>query len=133
MVTKAVRQVIADKQLLADAMPEAIREQYALAEYNFSIEQIHFPSSDQALQLARRRLVFDEFFYFLLQLRGLKERRERAYNQFHMKEAPETQQLIGRLPYQLTGAQQRVWHTVEQELQGNAVMARLIQGDVGSR
>ena len=77
-------------------------------------------------------LVFDEFFYFLLQLRGLKERRERAYNQFHMKEAPETQQLIGRLPYQLTGAQQRVWHTVEQELQGNAVMARLIQGDVGS-
>lgn len=132
MVTKAVRQVIADKQLLADAMPEAIREQYALAEYNFSIEQIHFPSSDQALQLARRRLVFDEFFYFLLQLRGLKERRERAYNQFHMKEAPETQQLIGRLPYQLTGAQQRVWHTVEQELQGNAVMARLIQGDVGS-
>ena len=132
MVTKAVRQVIADKQLLSDAMPEAIREQYALAEYNFSIEQIHFPSSDQALQLARRRLVFDEFFYFLLQLRGLKERRERAYNQFHMKEAPETQQLIGRLPYQLTGAQQRVWHTVEQELQGNAVMARLIQGDVGS-
>ena len=67
MVTKAVRQVIADKQLLSDAMPEAIREQYALAEYNFSIEQIHFPSSDQALQLARRRLVFDEFFYFLLQ------------------------------------------------------------------
>ena len=132
MVTKAVRQVIADKQLLSDAMPEAIREQYALAEYNFSIEQIHFPSSDQALQLARRRLVFDEFFYFLLQLRGLKERRERAYNQFHMKEAPETQQLIERLPYQLTGAQQRVWHTVEQELQGNAVMARLIQGDVGS-
>ena len=35
MVTKAVRQVIADKQLLSDAMPEAIREQYALAEYNF--------------------------------------------------------------------------------------------------
>ncbi|MEE0693590.1 MAG: ATP-dependent DNA helicase RecG, partial [Lachnospiraceae bacterium] len=42
------------------------------------------------------------------------------------------QQLIENLPYSLTGAQQKVWNTIEQELMGNTVMARLIQGDVGS-
>lgn len=131
-MTKAVRQVITEKQLLTDALPEEIRRTYALAEYNFSIEQIHFPREDQVLQMARRRLVFDEFFYFLLQLRGLKEVREKAQNRFLIRACEETGQLIRSLPYELTGAQRRVWNTIEQELQGTSVMARLIQGDVGS-
>ncbi len=131
-VTKAVRQVLTEKNLLRDALPEHIRKEYQLAEYNFSIDQIHFPKEEQALQTARRRLVFDEFFYFLLQLRGLKEVREKAENQFRMHACSETEELIRNLPYRLTGAQTRVWRTIEQELQGSTVMARLIQGDVGS-
>ncbi len=132
MISKAVRQVLSDKQLLSDALPEEIRARYSLAEYNFSIEQIHFPRDEQSLQAARRRLVFDEFFYFLLQLRGLKEVREKAENRFAICERPEPEQLLGSLPYKLTGAQQRVWRAIGQELTGHSVMARLIQGDVGS-
>lgn len=132
MVTKAVRQVLAGKQPLADPLPERVRRMYALAPYQDAVAQIHFPKDEALLQAARRRLVFDEFFFFLLQLRGLKQSREKAENSFRIRSVPETEQLIAKLPYALTGAQQRVWKTIEEELQGTTVMARLIQGDVGS-
>lgn len=132
MVTKAIRQVLEHRGLLVEHLPEAIREKYQLAEYNFSLEQIHFPKSEENLREARKRLVFDEFFFFLLQLRGLKDAREKEQNQFKIREVPEPEKLIQSLPYSLTGAQKRVWETISRELQENTVMARLIQGDVGS-
>ena len=76
--------------------------------------------------------MFDEFFFFLLQLRGLKNARQKEQNQFEIREVPEPETLIQSLPYSLTGAQKRVWETIRDELQQNTVMARLIQGDVGS-
>lgn len=132
MVQKAVRQALQEKKLLREYMPGKIRETYEIAEYNFAIEQIHFPQDAHALELARKRLVFDEFFFFLLQLRSLKQSREGAENHFRITESSMAKQLIDHLPYTLTRAQLRVWKTVERELQGNVVMARLIQGDVGS-
>ena len=132
MVTKAIRQVLEHQGLLAEHLPDAIRERYQIAEYNFSLEQIHFPKSEEGLREARKRLVFDEFFFFLLQLRGLKNARQKEQNQFEIREVPEPETLIQSLPYSLTGAQKRVWETIREELQQNTVMARLIQGDVGS-
>ncbi len=132
MVQKAVRQVLAQKSLLQDYLPEECRVMYQLAEYNFSIEQIHFPKDQHAMLLARKRLVFDEFFFFILQLRSLKSVREKSENHFHIQPGKCPAQLIGHLPYTLTGAQMRVWRSIEEELQGHSVMARLIQGDVGS-
>ena len=76
--------------------------------------------------------MFDEFFFFLLQLRGLKDARQKEQNQFEIREMPEPETLIQSLPYSLTGAQKRVWETIREELQQNTVMARLIQGEVGS-
>ena len=132
MVQKAVRQVLEQKSLLRDYLPARYREAYQLSEYNFAVEQIHFPKDQHSLVLARQRLVFDEFFFFILQLRSLKSVREKAANSFHIKPSEMTQELLDHLPYSLTGAQMKVWKTIEQELQGNSVMARLIQGDVGS-
>lgn len=132
MVTKAIRQVLEHQGLLTEHLPDAIRERYQIAEYNFSLEQIHFPKSEEGLREARKRLVFDEFFFFLLQLRGLKNARQKEQNQFEIREVPEPETLIQSLPYSLTGAQKRVWETIRDELQQNTVMARLIQGDVGS-
>ena len=83
MVTKAIRQVLEHQGLLAEHLPDAIRERYQIAEYNFSLEQIHFPKSEEGLREARKRLVFDEFFFFLLQLRGLKNARQRCRSRRH--------------------------------------------------
>jgi ATP-dependent DNA helicase RecG len=132
MVQKAVRQVLAQKDLMQDYLPEKYRLQYQLSEYNFAIEQIHFPKDHQAMLLARKRLVFDEFLFFILQLRSLKSYRETSENHFQIHPSRDAKRLLANLPYTLTSAQLRVWKTIEQELQGEAVMARLIQGDVGS-
>ncbi len=132
MLQKAVRQVITTKGLLREYMPVEIRKEYRLAEYNFAIAQIHFPDDEHSLVLARQRLVFDEFFFFILQLRFLKSKREVAQNSFCIRPSQMAGKLLCGLPYELTGAQKRVWAAIEQELQGETVMARLIQGDVGS-
>ena len=132
MIQKAVKQVLVQKALLQDHMPEEIRREYQLSEYNFAIEQIHFPKDIHSLTLSRKRLVFDEFFFFILQLRRLKSSREKAENHFSFHKSEKCQSLLAHLPYTLTGAQMRVWKTIEEEMCQNAVMARLIQGDVGS-
>lgn len=132
MVTKAVRQVLENRSMIEEYLPEWVRSRYQIAEYNFSLEQIHFPKDDENLRIARKRLVFDEFFFFLLQLHGLKNRREKAERSTVLKAVPETEKLIENLPYSLTGAQKRVWETLREELQQKTVMARLVQGDVGS-
>ncbi len=132
MIQKAVKQVLAQKRLINEYMPQKYRERYQLAEYNFSVEQIHFPKDSHSLAMARDRLVFDEFFFFLLQLRSLKTARERAKSSFTIRPCAMTDALLAGLPYELTNAQKKVWKTIEQEMCGSSVMARLIQGDVGS-
>lgn len=132
MIQKAVKQVIQNKNLLREYLPREIREAYHLSEYNFAIEQIHFPKTAHELELARKRLIFDEFFFFILQLRSLKTVREKSENHFEIRESKLVPKLLDNLPYSLTGAQIRVWNTVSREMQQDTVMARLIQGDVGS-
>lgn len=132
MVSKAVRQALDRRELVREYLPDRIRKEYHLAEYNFALEQIHFPEDSRKLLLARNRLVFDEFFFFLLQLRQLKSRREKEKSVFRIGPASCVKKVLDALPYELTGAQKKVWNTIERELQGGSVMARLIQGDVGS-
>ncbi|MDY3249266.1 MAG: DEAD/DEAH box helicase, partial [Candidatus Choladocola sp.] len=132
MIQKAVRQVLSRKELLREYMPLSFREKYYLSEYNYAVEQIHFPESQHALEMARKRLVFDEFFFFLLQLRTLKSVREKSENHFFVRSSVMAERVIENLPYALTNAQKKVWKTISEELQGGTVMARLIQGDVGS-
>lgn len=132
MLQKAVKQVLSQKSLLQEYLPLEYRETYQLSEYNFAVEQIHFPKDQHTLSMARRRLVFDEFFFFILQLRSLKSVRERSENTFRIHPSDLPGRLIQNLPYSLTGAQMRVWKSLEEELQAKTVMARLIQGDVGS-
>ena len=132
MIQKAVRQVIGVEGLLREYMPVEIRERYRLSEYNYAVAQIHFPADEHSLMLARQRLVFDEFFLFILQLRSLKSKREAARSSFDIRPSKLAKKLLANLPYDLTNAQKKVWTVIERELCGEVVMARLIQGDVGS-
>lgn len=131
-ITKAVTQALEIRTMEREYLPADLRKKYELAEYNFAIEHIHFPDNQQELLFARKRLVFDEFFMFILAVRRLKEKRGDRFSNFTMKLAPEVETLRQSLPYSLTGAQQKVLAEVEQDLAGGLVMNRLIQGDVGS-
>lgn len=131
-ITKAVTQALELRRMEREYMPERLRSKYELAEYNFAIEHIHFPADKQQLLFARKRLVFDEFFFFLMAVRRLKEKRQDQESRFRIGPAEEAQKLLGRLPYALTGAQMRTLREVYQDLNSGLMMNRLIQGDVGS-
>ncbi len=134
MVQKAVRQVLNESltEKLSDYLPLKERERYHLLPYMEAVREMHFPKDVPSLQEARRRMVFDEFFFFLLQLEELKAKRTRAVCGYSIHAGKVADRVIASLPYKLTGAQKRVWEDIEEELQGEAAMARLIQGDVGS-
>ncbi len=131
-VTRAVRAVLAEEQLFYDYLPSEIRDAEQLCEYNYAIRQIHFPDDMDTLIAARKRLVFDEFFLFVLGMRYQKEKRVRENNAFPFSDDGFVEGLIERLPYALTGAQQRALAEVRSDMRGPYVMERLIQGDVGS-
>lgn len=76
--------------------------------------------------------MFDEFLLFILAVQMLKEKTEEAPNAFPMHPVWTTEKIIEDLPYDLTKAQLNVWHEIERDLSGQALMSRLVQGDVGS-
>ncbi len=129
---RAVPQALKQRQLEREYLPANLRKKYELAEYNYALEHIHFPSGHQELLAARKRLVFDEFLFFLLAVRRLKEKRQDVKSNYPMGPVKEIKQLQKELPYALTLAQQKVLAEIERDLESGLVMNRLIQGDVGS-
>ena len=131
-ITKAVSQALAARNMEREFLPEEIRSRLELAEYNFALEHIHFPFSRQELLFARKRLVFDEFFFFILSVRRLKEKRQDQKSRYVLRRCPEAERLKNSLPYALTGAQEKVLEEVFADMGSGMPMNRLIQGDVGS-
>lgn len=130
-VTKAVKQAmnaISEREYL----PGYLLEEYQLISRKKAYEDIHFPGNYEDMLRARKRLVFDEFFTFLISLRKLKEFNEAHRSEYPMIETAETARFVDKLPYRLTDAQLRVFDEIKADLTSGMSMNRLIQGDVGS-
>ena len=131
-VMKAMKQALDGLDLTRDILPQELRIKYGLAEYNYAIRGIHFPEDKEVFYHARERLVFEEFLEFILSLRKLKEKNENLANEYVIKPQHEVDLLIQNLPYELTGAQKKVWKEISSDMASDTVMSRLVQGDVGS-
>ena len=131
-VVKMITQLLESVPMQSEYLPEEFKERYGLADINYALRTIHFPPNKEELLVSRKRLVFDEFFLFILSVRKMKEKTEETPNCFPVKETWLTEEIIERLPYSLTGAQLNAWHEIERDLAGRRMMSRLVQGDVGS-
>lgn len=129
---KAIRHALDACDSFFDYLPTDIREKYELAEYNYALDQIHFPDSVEGLTWARRRLVFDEFFLFLMTMQLQKNGEEKQENPYRFTAVAQIDTYIEKLPYALTSAQRRVLVEVLEDMRSEVLMQRLIQGDVGS-
>lgn len=132
MVAKAVQQALSGLNLSKETLPETVRLKYGLAEYNFAMRGIHFPEDKQVFYQARERLVFEEFLEFILALQKLRDKNERFGNDYVIPASPRVEEFIKELPYELTGAQKKVWKEISADMASDTVMSRLVQGDVGS-
>ncbi|MDJ0534822.1 MAG: ATP-dependent DNA helicase RecG [Xenococcaceae cyanobacterium MO_207.B15] len=132
-VRKAVIAVLPVAQQLKDPLPVNVRQRYDLVKLKEAIANIHYPEDQDTLAHARRRLVFDEFFYLQL---GFLQRRQTLKEKQGSASFSATGELISRfeeiIPFKLTNAQQRVVNEIFSDLQSSKAMNRLVQGDVGA-
>ena len=115
---------------LEEVLPGPLRREHALAAAEFACRNIHFPRDEEALELARRRLIFEELFYLTCGMALLRTRRDEAAGvPFAI---PPVEEFLTLLPFPLTGAQRRVMDEIAADVSAGPPMNRLVQGDVGS-
>ncbi|MDE7062991.1 MAG: hypothetical protein K2O73_07080 [Lachnospiraceae bacterium] len=129
---KFVRIALESMGTKVEELPEAVLERNHLMPLADALWQIHFPTDQAELSRARKRLAFDEFFLFLVQMQRFKESTERIPNGFPLEQSSDITKIIEKLPFPLTGAQQRALSEIEADIYGPYAMQRLLQGDVGS-
>ena len=115
---------------LPDILPEEVRERCKLVQARYAFENIHFPADFEALELARRRLIFEELFVLACALGRMRGQR---VNEGGIILPPSDLEEFWRsLPFSPTNAQRRAASQAVADMGSGRVMSRLIQGDVGS-
>ena len=127
---KAVQQALAICDVPAEILPASVREQYGILPAERAYYAIHEPSSMEEAQMAKKRLIFEEFFVFSAGLALM--RASRAQKTAVPYENTDLSDFLGALPFTLTGAQTNAIREITKDLQSGAPMNRLVQGDVGS-
>jgi ATP-dependent DNA helicase RecG len=134
---KRMRQIIWNAvqyaHLAPEILPRSVRERLGLMPIQQAIAQIHFPDSEQAIDPARQRLVFEEFFLMQLGV-GMQRQRTRQERGIAMRiDADRLNEMLHRIvPFELTNAQKRVISEIWGDMAQPHPMNRLLQGDVGS-
>ena len=126
-----VRQVLSRAERLPDILPDALRAQYGLIDFDTAVRIMHAPDSMGALDIARRRLVFEELFVLQLSLSFLKQRRSGQAGPVFADTAC-ADAFLRSLPFTPTGAQKNAVAEICADMQSGKPMNRLVQGDVGS-
>ncbi len=132
VVTKAMQAALPLLSEIKDDVPHDIQEKFALMPLEYAIKGSHFPESFEEVIACRERLVFDEFFWFILRMRMLRERMVKADNQYVIKDWDVADSFVKQLPFALTNGQRQAVAEIRNDMMGSTVMNRLIQGDVGS-
>lgn len=131
-VSKAVGSALKEVDLTGDYLPLEMRKKYDLILRKQAVHAIHFPKDKAEYMQARRRLVFEEFFFFALALHQMKQGKHQKPSPYEMNTFELPEKLMDRLPFELTQGQKRAWEDIRQDLVSGVVMNRLIQGDVSS-
>ena len=129
-IEKIMKNALVYTDSMQDAIPDGIRQKNGLCDFKTALKSIHFPLERQALESAKRRLVFEELFVLQTGLLFLKRRRRALAGCTVKKNLLEEFKMT--LSFKLTGAQERVINECLTDMMSPRPMNRLIQGDVGS-
>jgi len=114
-----------------ETLPEYIKRKYQLCDILFAYKNIHFPSNEQALKLARERFAFEELLFFELGL--LSKKSNNSLNKgIPFTDYKIVEKLEDYLPFKLTNAQKRTVREIAKDINSGKQLNRLVQGDVGS-
>ncbi|SFA75842.1 ATP-dependent DNA helicase RecG [Acetitomaculum ruminis DSM 5522] len=132
-IVKAISQVIESYPIeTLDFFDEKFLNKYSLCDYEYALNNIHFPFSKEAYTKAKERLTFDDFFIFLSMIRLMKDSSRQIDNNFRIKKWSIAESVINKLPFELTDAQKKVFKELVKDFSGDYACHRLVEGDVGS-
>ncbi len=118
---------------ITDFLPGSFREDLNLVPLDTALQQMHFPISFEHQEKARRRIVFDEFFAFELQLFLKVKAMKSRYQAYPIRSTPELlEEFRKSLPFELTSGQTQALKEISCDMAQTVPMNRLLQGDVGS-
>lgn len=119
---------------MEDFLPNYIKKKHDFMDKATAISQIHFPDSQELLDEARRRLVFEELFIVQLRLAYMRNLNKKITdgNTIEIKKDGLVDKFLKSLPFELTGGQKNAFEEIVTDLQSADPMGRLLQGDVGS-
>jgi len=130
LIARALEAVAGD---LEDVLPPGLRERRHLIDWRTARREIHFPTSTDNLERARRRIAFQELFDLQLLLAISRRHHKRPQTAPPLRSPG---RLVGRLlaslPFTPTGAQKKAIDQIQRELSSDCPMHRLLEGDVGS-
>ena len=129
-VLKAVRQALAICDTPPEIIPEAVRQEFGILSADRAYYAIHEPASMAEAEMAKKRLIFEEFFVFSAGLSLMRS--SRAGKTVEAFEKQDLQPFLNALPFTLTGAQKKAVDEILEDFRKGAPMNRLVQGDVGS-
>jgi len=130
---KMIYRLLFESELdLNEKFPPWICLEYGLMNFSDALRQMHFPESDQELERAHYRFVFEEGFFLLLLLNLRYQSNRRSPGIQFQPSQGMLRHLVDQLPYQLTRAQIRVINDIYRDMTSPHQMNRLLQGDVGS-
>jgi len=119
--------------LATDPLPARLCATMALPERTAALRELHSPTAIERLESARKRMKFEELFFFQLLLAARAQSRKTPERGIAMNpRSPRARSLVESLPYELTRAQRRVIHEIVADMSDGTPMNRLLQGDVGS-
>ena len=128
-ISKAVKTALSSVVIPEDGLDDIAAEYES---FSGAVNLMHFPKDMDSFILARERIVFHEFFSFILQMKTDVNLTRNIPFSADMIETADTSRLIEQLPYRLTNAQLKAWNDITGDMTSGICMNRLIQGDVGS-
>ena len=132
LVLKSVKNGFEHCRIPENRLPEDIESKNDFMSYKDAIYAYHFPKDFDELVKARRRLAYEEMFFFILNSRLQEEKGVSYPNTFNITHHQETDDFRKSLPFALTNDQLKVIDDISSDLTGEYITQRLIQGDVGS-
>ena len=115
---------------LPDVLPNNIALEYELCRARYAYENIHFPEGFKELEIARKRLIFEELFVLVTAMKFMREKRTKKVGR--SLATPDFDAFYSALPFTPTNAQIRAIDDAARDMASDSPMNRLIQGDVGS-
>ena len=131
---KIAKAILTKMPELPETLPDYITTPLHLVSRDTAVRNVHYPKSQQDMQKARERLKFEELFYVQLNILRYTANHRRKYKGYMLPRIGEHFRdfFSKNLKFELTGAQKRVVHEIQADMNTGRQMNRLVQGDVGS-